>query len=96
MLARRYAESSPASETEPDRRRHDLEDLEVANALWRLRFYCWRRTLVLSVATVAALDGILAVVDGRQPHALDMITTIVKDLEPLIYFPRKYGSGGMV
>jgi hypothetical protein len=81
MLARRSAESSPATDPQP-RPRRDLEDLKLADALWRLRFYCWRRTLVLSVATVAAIDCIAAILEGRQPHALDMLTTIVRTLEP--------------
>lgn len=44
--------------------RREMQEIAVASARWRLRFWCWRNVLVLSLATVAGGDGSLAVSGG--------------------------------
>ena len=60
-------------------RRRDIEDVAVASAEWRLRFYCWRKVLMLSVATAAAADAVLAILEGRPPHTMDVVTSALKE-----------------
>jgi len=61
------------------KRRH-IREVAVAAAEWRLRFYCWRNVLILSVATAGAVDGVVAIVAGRPPHTIDLLTAALKQL----------------
>lgn len=49
-------------------RRESLEKIEVCKAKWKLRFYCWRWSVFLVIATAQAVDVLLAVVEHRTPH----------------------------
>ncbi len=70
--------SSPATDVRD--RRVGLDDVEVARARWQLRFYCWRRILTLSVGTAACCESIIAVVEGRQPQALDILLKLLENV----------------
>jgi hypothetical protein len=54
--------------------------VEDARAHWRLVFYCRRNVLMLSAATAATVDAILAIAEGRSPHTLDELTTLLSQL----------------
>jgi hypothetical protein len=55
-------------------RREALEEIELAKARWRLRFYRWGGILALGTATAQALDAFLALIEGRAPHLLFSIS----------------------
>jgi hypothetical protein len=54
------------------------DGVERARARWGLVFYCWRNLLVLSAATAMTVDTILAILQGRSPHALNELTSLLK------------------
>jgi len=57
-----------------------MQEIAVASARWRLRFWCWRNVLVLSLATVAGGDAVLAIFEGNPPHTIDALTTALRQL----------------
>jgi hypothetical protein len=57
-----------------------MDDVAIAEAVWRLRFYCWRTTLALSVATATAVQAVMAIIEGHQPYAIGVLTELLRQL----------------
>lgn len=51
--------------------------VEAARARWGLDFNCWRNVLVLSAATAATVDTILAIAGGRPSHTLGPLIALL-------------------
>jgi hypothetical protein len=47
------------------------------HALWRLRFYCWRNMLALTVATAVAADSVIAIAANRPSALLTMLAQLL-------------------
>jgi hypothetical protein len=52
------------------RREEELEDLAVKWTRWKFRFYCWRWSLVLSIATIGLIGMIVGALLHGSPGAL--------------------------
>ena len=46
----------------------EFQKIALARAKWRLRFYCWGCCVVLVPATAQAVEAVVALIEGRQPH----------------------------
>lgn len=55
-------------------RREALEDLAIARAKWRLRFYCWGYALALTLATV---QGAVFAWDLLSHHPAQVLINLV-------------------
>lgn len=55
----------------------EFRKVEASRRLWKLRFYLWRQTLLLSVATVLAGDTVVATVTGGTPEAVTLVKEIL-------------------
>jgi len=51
-------------------RREQLEEIEVRQARWKLRFYCWGGMVCLLVASAQAVEIVVALLEHRVPHIL--------------------------
>ena len=51
------------------RREEELEDLAVKWTRWKFRFYCWRWSLVLSIATIGVIGMIVVTLLHGSPRA---------------------------
>jgi len=50
------------------RRRRTRQEIETARARWELFFFCWASFLACGLATVQALEAILALIESRPPR----------------------------
>lgn len=48
--------------------RRELSEIEVRQAQWKLRFYCWRWIILLMVATAQAVELAIAILEHRTPQ----------------------------
>jgi hypothetical protein len=60
--------------------RRDFQDIAVARAKWELRFYCWRSTILLTLASAETIDAIVALIERRPPLAVSAVLSAVKQL----------------
>jgi hypothetical protein len=58
------------------RREEELEELAVSRARWKLRFYCWRWSLALSLATIGAGGGVLALLHGSPDFLAELLSRL--------------------
>jgi len=52
------------------RRREQLEEIEVRNAQWKLRFYRWGGGVLLIALSVQVAEVVLALIEHRVPHVV--------------------------
>jgi hypothetical protein len=52
------------------RLRRELSEIEVRRAHWKLRFYCWRWIVLLTLATAQALELAVALFEHRTPQII--------------------------
>jgi len=67
------------------RLRRELSEIEVRQAHWKLRFYCWRWTILLTIATAQALEVAVALFEHRAPQILGHVH--LESLDPSLHGP---------
>jgi hypothetical protein len=55
-------------------RREELEDLAVRKERWKLRFYCWRWSLVLGLASIGTVIGVMNLLHGSTHGLAELLS----------------------